>query len=462
MLLVPAADRYSPPPPQEAAFRWNRDEFFAELESRFDAARARSCRELQPELQQRRARLSTLLRTISADPAPPRHLQELLEEVLATGPLLAACPDELTWFAPFQAELRAVVKRRVGEDPRSLVYQLLYGSRAVLEEAQLQGPPPDPDVVQYGSQVPSETPSLEVHGVTLHSGDILLSRGGAPTSALIARGNDFPGNFSHVALVHIDDGQLSIVEAHIESGVQISSAEDYLADRKLRVLALRPSADLPELQKDPMLPHKAATTALERARAAHIPYDFAMDVSDSSKLFCSEVASSAYAAFGVELWSQQSTMSDPGLRAWLGSLGVRNFKTQAPSDLEYDPALVVVAEWRNPEALFDAHVDNAVIEALLDNVSVPAPLPYSIAGLPLVRVAKAYSAFINTLGLVGPVPEGMTATEAARVQYFSRYHEKVRQALLARAQSFEQDKGYRAPYWRLVEIADELVRRDPL
>jgi hypothetical protein len=56
----------------------------------------------------------------------------------------------------------------------------------------------------------------------------------------------------------------------------------------------------------------------------------------------------------------------------------------------------------------------------------------------------------------------MSATEAARVQYFSRHHAKLRQALLARAKAFEQDRGYRAPYWRLVEMADELVRGDPL
>ena len=31
------------------------------------------------------------------------------------------------------------------------------------------------------------------------------SAGGAATSALIARGNDFPGNFSHIALVHVDE-----------------------------------------------------------------------------------------------------------------------------------------------------------------------------------------------------------------------------------------------------------------
>ena len=66
----------------------------------------------------------------------------------------------------------------------------------------------------------SATPSAEILGVIVHSGDILISRGGAPTSALIARGNDYPGNFSHVALVHIDEktNSISIIESHIERG----------------------------------------------------------------------------------------------------------------------------------------------------------------------------------------------------------------------------------------------------
>src|SRR5207237_1984001 len=100
-----------------------------------------------------------------------------------------------------------------------------------------------------GADEPSRTPATNVLGVTIHSGDILVSRGGAPTSALIARGNDFPGNFSHVALVHVDEQTraASVIEAHIERGVVVSSFADYLADKKLRLMALRLRAALPQL-----------------------------------------------------------------------------------------------------------------------------------------------------------------------------------------------------------------------
>ena len=37
---------------------------------------------------------------------------------------------------------------------------------------------------------------------------------------------------------------------------------------------------------------------------------------------------------------------------WLSDFGVEHFITQMPADLEYDPQLSVVAEWRDPETLF--------------------------------------------------------------------------------------------------------------
>ena len=91
-----------------------------------------------------------------------------------------------------------------------------------------------------------------------------------------------------------------------------------------------------------------------------------MDYTDPGKLFCSEVASSVYRELGVILWTRSSTISSPGLRRWLAGFGVTHFETQEPSDLEYDPQLVVVAEWRDPKALRDDHIDNAVIDVMLE------------------------------------------------------------------------------------------------
>jgi hypothetical protein len=303
---------------------------------------------------------------------------------------------------------------------------------------------------------PSAAPFVEVRGVRVHSGDLLVSRGGAPTSAFISRGSDYPGNFSHVALVYIDSTtkKVSVVESHIESGVGLSSVEDYFTDKKLRLIVLRLRSDLPAVEKDPLLAHRAATFAYREATSRHIPYDFSMNVADSSQQFCSEVASGAFRHEGIHLWERPSRFSSPGLARWMAALGVRHLSTHGPSDLEYDPKLRVVAEWHDPEALFLDHVDNAVTDALLERAEAGAEFEYSRALLPIVRTLKGYSLILNSWGAVGPVPEGMSATVALRARWLTQVHELAREGVVARSEEFENEHGYRPPYFRLIEFAE--------
>src|SRR4029434_10358426 len=160
-------------------------------------------------------------------------------------------------------------------DTRTRIYRLLYGGRAAVEEAMLQSlhathallTPLSLSLSPSDGERGSLTPGAEVRGVQIHSGDILLSRGGAATSALIARGNDYPGNFSHVALAHVNptNKQVSVIEAHIECGVLVSPIEKYFADKKLRVMLLRLRADGPLKNAVPALTHQAACRAMEEA-----------------------------------------------------------------------------------------------------------------------------------------------------------------------------------------------------
>jgi len=282
-----------------------------------------------------------------------------------------------------------------------------------------------------------------------------VSRGGYPTSALIARGNDYPGNFSHVGLVHVDSisHAASVIEAHIERGVAVSTADGYLRDKKLRIMVLRLRADLPALIADPLLPHRAASLALERARSGHIAYDFDMDYTDPSRLFCSEVASSVYGELGVRLWTGLSTISAPGLRRWLSAFGVRHFETQEPSDLEYDPQLVVVAEWRDAGALMQDHIDNAAIDAMLEGAEAGDALSYPWYQLPVARLVKAYSWFVGGLGGQGPVPQGMSARAALRNRAFSARQRWVAARVSEAATRWTRQQGYPPPYWVLLDLA---------
>ena len=205
---------------------------------------------------------------------------------------------------------------------------------------------------------------------------------------------------------------------------------------------------------DSLLPHKAATLALNRAKSEHVAYDFAMDFEQDDKLFCSEVASAVYKKLGITLWMGRSTISQIGLRYWLSDFGVEQFITQEPSDLEYDPQLSVVAEWRNPETLRQDHLDNAVIDVMLEHADSIGHLRYNIWLLPAVRLMKGYSLVLNLFGKAGPIPEGMSATSALKNEWFSSAHHEIRSKLIALTDRFESENGYYPPYWVLVKLAE--------
>jgi hypothetical protein len=452
-------------PLPDRAFVWNRDSVWQAHEAAFVAARAAGCADTTTAaseiraLQQHVDSLETL-----AVPATSPMLDSLEARFFAVSAHVAACPAALDAYLALQRAMGIAIKRQsrawdiTERATRDRLYRTLYGSRAALEEVLLQH-----QDQQRGLQLvvdePSASPSAVVHGVRLHSGDILVSRGGYPTSALIARGSDFPGNFSHIGLVHIDAAtrEVSVVEAHIERGVTISSAEAYLADKKLRLMVLRIRADLPAVLQDPLLAHNAAATIRDRALAEHIPYDFAMNYLEPSRLFCSEVASSAYLGEGITLWTGTSTITSEGLRRWLGGFGVEHFETQEPSDLEYDPQLVVVAEWRDPTLLFQDHIDNAVTDAMLEGANRGDAITFAWYQLPFARLAKGASWAMGLAGQVGPIPEGMSPAAALRNRSYSARHAALAGTVRDAAATWQRERGYPPAYWTKVELARTAV-----
>jgi len=447
-------------------FEWKQDQYWKALELKFLQARSAGCASLAGDITSRCAAVDQILGAISRDrvAANDPRLPALESNIVHLAPLIGACPERLNDFIPLATRLRSELKRQSihwdfnAVSTRERIYRLLFGTRMAVEEVLLQAPAEFtiPEVLP-GDNEPSQTPSATVRGATVHSGDILLSRGGAPTSALIARGNDFPGVFSHVALLHVDEksGRASLIESHIERGVAIASIDEYLSDKKLRILVLRPRADLPALRKDPMLPHKAAAGSLEKARQIHIPYDFQMDYKDHTGQFCSEVVTAAYEPLDVKFWTGPTFISSPAVVTSLASFGVTHFETQEPAELEFDPQLVVVAEWRDRNTLFKAHVDDAVTDAMLESTQPGRSLGYNPWLLPVTRIAKAYSVVLNAFGKIGPVPEGMSATTALRVKKYRNDHTAIANVVLRSADQFKAKNSYAPPYWELVNMARE-------
>jgi hypothetical protein len=202
-----------------------------------------------------------------------------------------------------------------------------------------------------------------------------------------------------------------------------------------------------------MLPHKAAKTSLQRALSEHISYDFEMDYKNHKKLFCSEVASSEYKRLGVDLWMGQSTISSIGTAKILAGFGVKNFETQEPSDLEYDSQLSVVAEWRDVETLYNDHIDNAVVDAILEWSDEGNEITTDWFKLPIVKILKVYSSILNQFNIAGPIPEGMTSSSALRHESFKNLHSEIKIFVQAKADNFRNTIHYNPPYWRLLDFA---------
>ncbi len=466
-LLIPEPHLKRQPAGERSPFLWNRDAYWTLLEDKFLAAGERDTALLGDAIEAGLMRVGSLLDSLEDRRLEPDSpiLDSLESAFFELSPLVAVHSESLQDLVQLRRRLRNGIKQQSqhwsmdSAVTRDRLYRLLFGTRLAIEEILLQAEDPAIPPLLLGTDEPSVTPAAPLMGIEIHSGDMLASRGGAPTSALIARGSDYPGNFSHVALVHVDETthDISFIEAHIETGVAIASAEDYLSDTKLRILILRMRSDHPALAADPMLPHKAATRALEKARREHIPYDFEMNFLDESKLFCSEVASNAYGHFGVHLWMGLSNISSAGVRSWLAAFGVRNFETQEPSDLEYDPQLSVVAEWFNRETLYQDHLDNAVIDAMLEQAETGEMLSYDFFKLPFARLLKTWSVILNLRGATGPVPEGMSATAALKNDAFSSRHRLIKGRLIRKAADFRKTEGYRPPYWELVNLAREIA-----
>ena len=180
------------------------------------------------------------------------------------------------------------------------------------------------------------------------AGDLLLMRGMHHNSAAIARAGDVNSQFSHLAIVHTDEGGKQwVVESLIEEGAIINPLDAVLHHGLGRCVVFR--------HKDPALAARAATLIhdlVARSRAPggrRIWYDFTMELKGERELFCSKLVRLAY-----ELGSKRvvelptfTTRFDMKNRDFLNRIGVTATETFAPADIELEPDFDLVAEWQD-------------------------------------------------------------------------------------------------------------------
>lgn len=201
--------------------------------------------------------------------------------------------------------------------------------------------------------------------IDFRSGDLFISRGTAFTSAAIARITDDDANFSHLAILYIDEktGEKWMVEAHIEVGSIVARFDDYRFDGKARAVQLR--------FEDPVVAHQAAKAIYEKVTAAtsrgeNICYDFDMNLDDRSCLFCSELVTDAFemgSNGAVKVPRFLSTMRMKN-RDFLDRIGATATTTFAPADIELDGRFTVLTEWRDLGKMNRLHEHDAILTSM--------------------------------------------------------------------------------------------------
>lgn len=202
----------------------------------------------------------------------------------------------------------------------------------------------------------------------LAAGDIILSRGNAYSSAAIARIGSNDTQFSHLSFVYEDEkGELHTSEAHIEIGNVVAPLKVHLEQGNARTVVFR--------YKDKAVAERASKIIYQKIQKAqksgkNIQYDFAMDLKDNQKLFCSEVIYDGFkqASGGKLDIPRFKTNFTVGMLPFLQTLGIavneaniNQFETFAPGDIQFDSDFSLVAEWRDPSKLQDNRQKDAVL-----------------------------------------------------------------------------------------------------
>lgn len=307
----------------------------------------------------------------------------------------------------------------------------------------------------------------------LKSGDVILSRGNAYSSAAIARIGDDDTQFSHLTLVYRDekDGKLHTSEAHIEIGNVVAPMKVHIDQKNARTVVFR--------MKDEKLAHEAGKYMFDyikkykKKKKKNIPYDFSMVYQDDSKIFCSEVIYHGYNEASKKLYGRElniplyKTTFNPNLRKFLNKIGIevdkqsiKTFDTFGPGEIQFDPRFDIVAEWRNPEKLKDTRFKDAILTKLFqwmeeDGYSFRPTfgntVSHSFAWL--MRRSKWIS---ELAALDEKFPTNMTV---GQMNLFVTL-DKVGEALYAELEAKEAKSKHPLSFKELFEVLEEFKKKD--
>ena len=203
--------------------------------------------------------------------------------------------------------------------------------------------------------------------IAFRSGDVIMMRGSHHNSAAIARIGDVDSQFSHLAILYIDNaGGQHIVESLIEEGGIINPLPTSFSHGVARAAVYR--------HKDEKLASEAARLMHEHIRRSREPggkrilYDFTMRLPGYRQLFCAKVVRQAFdlASGGKTMLPTYPTRFQLKNKDFLKRIGVKTDTTFAPADIDLEADFDLVAEWQDYRATARLRTQDLIMDKLFE------------------------------------------------------------------------------------------------
>ena len=210
----------------------------------------------------------------------------------------------------------------------------------------------------------------------LKSGDVILSRGNAYSSAAIAGIAETNYQFSHLSFVYKDQEskELFTSEAHIEIGSVVTPFQNHISEKNVRSVIFR--------YKDEDVAQRASKIMVQKIKkqqdlGSNIQYDFSMNYRDDSRLFCSEIISDGFkqALPESDYLPKFTSKLKKGIVSFVKAIGVpvtskniANYDIFAPGDIQFDPHFDLVAEWRNPKKMEESRFKDYILTKMFERM----------------------------------------------------------------------------------------------
>ncbi|NOT80610.1 MAG: hypothetical protein HOP07_16605 [Bacteriovoracaceae bacterium] len=198
----------------------------------------------------------------------------------------------------------------------------------------------------------------------LKSGDILLSRESSHSQAFLsalAHGEHF---YSQVSFIHQDpiSKETNVSMAFPEIGSVTPSLNEVLDIKNIRTSVFRYNNGYTAHEASSLIFQKIVKQNLSKD---YIPYDFAFDLKDESRLSSTEIISSGFKN-NIPMFKSNVTSGIKPILEILGASGVEQILT--PDDIQFDPRFELVAEWTNPRKIEENRFMDLILSKMFDRI----------------------------------------------------------------------------------------------